>query len=473
MAEEKTSNTQLPATKEIPSSPSAGAGASPAEEPTNPKSEIPNPKQIPNAEGTTPISSCKIASPQEQAIRPATVLEINTSAGGSKSKIGWKVAGVVILALIAIPVWRATTGHAKQATVSALATPVAVTRVTREDLAQELVCDAELRPYQEVDLHSKVAGFLTNITVDIGDRVEAGQLLATLEVPELGDDIQRANAALKRNEQEIARAQAAYEDAHLVYSRLAAVDKAQPNLIAQQELDAALEKDQTTSSSLAAAKAEVDVSRAEIAKLQTMLKYSRIVAPFSGVITKRYADPGALIQAGVSSSTQALPLVRLSQNDKLRLDIPVSIAYVSRIKIGDPAEVHVESCNKTFAGTIARSTRKVDSATRTMEVEVDVPNADLTLIPGMYASVSLRPERREKTLAVPVEAVSRQGVASVMLVNKANKVEQRQISLGLETPTKLEVLAGLTENDLVIIGGQVKPGQLVEPKIAQEGKLVE
>jgi RND family efflux transporter MFP subunit len=240
-------------------------------------------------------------------------------------------------------------------------------------------------------------------------------------------------------------------------------------------LDAAIEKDQTTASALGGAKAEVEVSRAEIGKLQTMLKYSHITAPFPGVITRRYADPGALIQAGISSSTQALPLVRLSQNDKLRLDIPISVSYVTRINVGDPVEVRVESCNQTFTGKIARSTRKVETATRTMEIEVDVPNTDLKLIPGMYATVKMRLEFREKTLAVPVEAVSRQKTATVFVVNKQNKIEARTVTLGLETPEQLEVLAGLSERELVIIGSrtQVREGQVVEPKLVQEAKNIE
>jgi RND family efflux transporter MFP subunit len=256
---------------------------------------------------------------------------------------------------------------------------------------------------------------------------------------------------------------------------LAAVDKAQPNLIAQQELDAAIEKDRTAASGLAAAKAEVDVSQADIAKLETMRKYCRIIAPFSGVITRRYADPGALIQAGISSSTQAMPLVRLSQNDRLRLNISVSVSYVSRINVGDPIEIRVESCNKNLTGRIARSTRKVETATRTMDVEVDVPNESLSIIPGMYASVTLRIDHRDKTLAVPVEAVSRQKSATVFVVTKEHKIEERTISLGLETPHKLEVLSGLNENELVMIGNrtQVKPGQQVEPKPTEQAKVTE
>lgn len=376
-------------------------------------------------------------------------------------RLDWRVGCALLLALIVIPVWRATTGHAKSVVVTMHAPQVAVCKVTREDLTEELVCDAELRPYQEIDLHAKVAGYLETITVDIGDRVKAGQILAKLEVPELRDELNRAKAAQKRTE-------ADYNDAHLIFTRLSFVNKASPNAIPQQDLDTAEAKDHTTEAAIAGAKADVE-------RYETLLAYTRITAPFDGVITRRYADPGALIQAGISSSTQAMPLVRLSQNDRLRLDIPVSVSYVSRIAVGDPVEIHVESCDKSLTGKIARSTRKVDTATRTMDVEVDVPNDALKLIPGMYASVTLRVDHRDKALAVPVEAVSRQKSATVFVVSKDHKIEERTISIGLETPHRLEVLSGLSENELVMIGSrtQIKAGQQVEPKPIEQAKVAE
>jgi RND family efflux transporter MFP subunit len=387
-----------------------------------------------------------------------------------RRRLDWRLIAVAALGLTLVPVWRARTSHAEPRQTVPPALQVAVARVERQDLSQELVCDAEFRPYQEVDLHAKVAGYLESINVDIGDRVKPGQLLATIEVPELADDIRRAEAAQKRNAQEVARAQVAWDDAHLVYSRLSAIAKTQPSLIAQQDLDSALEKDQAAGSALAAAQAEVEVAKAELEKLQTMLKYCRISAPFAGVITERYADPGALIQAGTASSTQTLPIVRLSQNDRLRLDIPVSVSYVSGIKNGDPVAVHVAALEKPFEASIARTSGKVDTATRTMKVEVDVPNPDLKLIPGMYASVALRLDHRDKTLAIPVEAVSRQKACTVFVVNPQNIIEERTVSLGLETPRKYEVLTGLRENELVMIGSrtQVKPGQRVGTKLLEE-----
>ena len=384
-----------------------------------------------------------------------------------KKPLGWRFGLFVVLAAVSIPLYRAVRVHAKADTAPGQIPAVAVVKVSRADLAQELVVDAELRPYQEIELHAKVAGFLESISVDIGDHVEAGQLLAVIEVPELADDLTRAAAMQKRSEQEVTRAEADEEETHLAYSRLVAVGKSQPNLIAQQDLDAASGKDRVAAATLAAAKSQVDVARAEVSKLRTMLKYSRITAPFAGVITKRFADPGALIQAGTASSTQALPLVRLSQNDKLRLVFPLSVSYVARIKMGDPVEVRVESMSRTILGAIARSTRKVDSATRTMEVEVDVANGDLVLIPGTYASVKLALDRRANALTVPVETLARGKTTTVYVVNRENQIEERTLTLGLETASKIEVLTGLNADELVLIGNrtQVKPGQLVAPKL--------
>lgn len=384
------------------------------------------------------------------------------------AKVDWKMGIGLIAVASLIPVWRATVSHAKPTVVADEPLPAAVVKIGREDLSRELVCDAELRPYNEIDLHARVAGYLQRIDVDIGEMVQAGQLLAVIEVPELGDDIDRAKAELNRRSQEVARAQAAFDQAHLVYTRVSAVDKTQPGLVAQQELDAALEKDRGGASALAAVQAEVDVAKAELSKLQTMLKYSRITAPFAGVVTKRYADAGALIQAGTSSSSQTLPLVRLSQTDRLRLSFSVSVSYVPWVRAGDPVQIRVESLDKPIEGRIARLARKVETATRTMIVEADLTNADYKLVPGMYASVLLHLDHRPNVLAVPVEAVSREKADSVLVVGRENRVEDRPVTLGFETPDKIEVLTGLTENDLVVIGhrSQFKAGQFVQPHLS-------
>jgi RND family efflux transporter MFP subunit len=334
---------------------------------------------------------------------------------------------------------------------------VAVAVVTREDLAKEITLQAEFRPYQEIDLHAKASGYLSRINVDIGDSVEAGDLIGVLEVPELEDDLARALAAQQR-------AEADFKEAHLNYVRLTSVSQSRPNLVAQQDLDTAEEKD-------SAAAAAVEAAKADAKKYRTLADYTHIAAPFNGVITKRYADPGALIQAGTSSDTQTKPLIRLSENDRLRLDFSVSAAYAEAMKVGDSVEIHLDDHQEPMTGVISRFSRRITMETRTMETEVEVPNPDLKLIPGMYASVVLKLQRRPQALAIPVEAVSGNTHPTVYVVNLKQEIEERAVQLGLETPTKYEVLSGLHEGEQVMIGNrsQVHTGQKVS---AQPIKLI-
>jgi len=357
---------------------------------------------------------------------------------------------VVLIALIMVRTWYGA-AHADTERPASIPT-VAVVKVDREDLYKEITIPAEFRPYNEVELHAKVSGYVNRINVDIGDKVKTGELLAVLEVPELQDDLDHAIAAQQR-------AAAEYRDAHLAYTRLVEVNKHHPNLIAQQDLDSAEAKDATSAGALAGTKSQVQ-------KYRTMVSYTRITAPFGGVVTKRYADPGALIQSGTSSA-QAMPLVRVSHNNLLRLDFPVSVDYVSGIRLSAPASVIVDSLgNREFEGKIARFSNRIDDSTRTMIVEMEVPNPTLELLPGMYAKVMLKVDQRAHALAVPVEAVGSDS-KSVLIVDAEHHVEERSVKLGIETASKYEVLSGLKEGDLVLLGNaaQVTVGQKVEPRI--------
>jgi RND family efflux transporter MFP subunit len=329
-----------------------------------------------------------------------------------------------------------------------------VAKVTREDLFRQVTIPAEFRPYVEAQLNAKVSGYVKEMKVDIGDKVKAGELLATLEVPELGDELNNAIAVGQK-------AEANYTNAHLIYQRLAAVNQAHPDLVAQQDLDTALANDQAAAAAIAAAKAD-------IGRYRTLVAYTQITAPFDGVVTWRYADPGALIQAGTSSDSQSLPLVRVSDNYLLRLDFPVSVDDVQYLRVGDPVEVRVASAGgRTLRGKITRSTNKVDMDTRTMMFEIEVPNPKLELAPGMYATVVLKVENRPQALAIPIQAVTGKG-RSVLVVNANNEIEAREVTLGVETPDKYEVLSGLKAGETVVVGNprHLQPGQKVQTMVA-------
>jgi RND family efflux transporter MFP subunit len=377
---------------------------------------------------------------------------------------------------------------------------VAVAKATPQDLSHGLVLTAEFAPFQEIEVMAKVAGYVKEINVDVGDRVKQGQLLATLEIPEMADDqarakaaVDRAGAEVKRAQDELRRAESAHEIAHLSFTRLSQVAEQKPGLIAQQEIDDARSKDlvgeaqiAAAKSALAVAKQQVDVNKAELAKVRTLIDYTRVTAPFTGVITKRYADTGSMIQAGTASTTQAMPVVRLSQNSLLRLILPVPESAVPTVHIGQQVEVRVPTLSRNFPGRVARFADKLQLSTRTMDTEVDVPNVSLVLVPGMYAEVDLTLDRKNEVLAIPVTAVdldtgndaqetdsgaSHAGKAvtsgSVLVVTRENQIEMRKVSLGLETSTMVEVRSGLKEGDLVVIGNRagLQSGQQVHPKI--------
>lgn len=371
-------------------------------------------------------------------------------------------------------------GSEKTSVIAHDAPPLVPTvKVGRIDLVNDLVLTAEFEPFQQVDLMAKVSGYVRSISVDIGDRVRAGQILATLEIPEMEDDLTRAAASIDQAQAEIVtasdelrRAEAAHEMVHLSYSRIADVLKREPGLVPQQEVDEAHSRDlvaeaqvSSARSSLKTAEQHARVSRADQGRVETLHKYMTITAPFEGVVTKRYANIGAMIQAGTSS--QAMPVVQLSQNNLLRLILPVPESSVARVRVGETVDVRVPSLNRTFPGRVARLAEKVQPSTRTMDTEVDVQNPSLTLIPGMYAEVNLHIAESRHALAVPLDAVDRSTAAArAYLIGPQGVIHIVPVTLGLETDQSVEILSGLQEGDVVVAGRHagLREGQTVQVK---------
>jgi len=371
---------------------------------------------------------------------------------------------------------------------SSALTSVSVAKVTRQDLTRDLELSAEFRPYQEIDIHAKVSGYLKSIPVDVGDTVKQGQLLAVLEVPEMMQEQAQATASIRRAELEVEKARGEVRRAEIAlgirklsHDRLAEVVKARPNLVAQQELDDVIARYSDAEAQLAAARANLAASEQQVivagankSRVDAMLSYLRISAPFAGMITQRRGDPGALVQAGTASHTQALPVVRLSQIDRLRLVLPVPESVVPRIRLGTPVEVRVDTLRRVVQGTVARFTGRLNSSTRTMETEVDLPNPNGSIMPGMFGFASLRLDQRLDALAVPVQAVDGHGVAaSVMVVGLGGVAEKRKVEAGLETPNLIEIVNGLREGEMVVMTNRnrIKPGSTVEPKLVDGAAL--
>jgi RND family efflux transporter MFP subunit len=361
---------------------------------------------------------------------------------------------------------------------------VGVAKASRKSLERQISLSSELVPFQEIDVYAKESGYVQKLYVDYGSRVKEGQLMAILEIPELEAQLQEDQAAVKNATDEVSRAQhiwKRYQAMHRVldleYTRLFGVAQTRPGLVAQQEVDDAQGKDLAAASevdaaeaALAAAQSSLIVNQSKLAHDQALFAYSRITAPFAGVVTERYANYGTLMQAGTGSSTQVLPLVRLSQDDLFRLVIPVPESDVRYIRVGDAVDVLVPALNRTFPGKVARFSVDVREDTRTMHTEVDVSNPDRVLLPGVYAEATLTLEKKDNVLAVPLEAVSYQGFqGSVFVVNSAGEIENRTVKLGMRTPSEIEVEAGVQEGEQVVVSDRssLKVGQRVHPTVVE------
>lgn len=336
-----------------------------------------------------------------------------------------------------------------------------------DSLQNDLVLTGEFHPYQEVDVMAKVAGYVRAIHVDIGDHVRQDQVLATLEVPEIKDELEKAKAGESAAEANVVTAQASVQRARAAagiakvsFERIQDVATKDRGLVPKQDVDVAQSREAEADAELASAvsalqaaqdaKAEAD---SEYARATAMVQYATIRAPFAGVITKRYANTGSMIQAGISSQTQAMPVVRIAQNDLLRLILPVPVSDAGGVKDGEPVDVNVVSLGRWLKGKVTRYADSVQFSTRTMDTEVDVPNPDGSLIPGMYAEVHLHFGARAHVLSVPLDAVDGMGTtAQQVWVVRNGVVRLTPVTTGLETANRIEVVTGLKAGDQVIVG---------------------
>jgi RND family efflux transporter MFP subunit len=372
-------------------------------------------------------------------------------------------------------------------TANASAVPTARVAVAqRGDIAHVLTLAGQFQPYQVVDVHPKVSGYMKRINVDIGDIVHQGETLAVLEVPELKAELEQSGFQLKQSQEEIARAQQEINRAvamnsalHAESQRLQQAAATRPGLIAQQELDDAQAKDlgsqaqiDSAKAAMAAAQQHAEAASAENERVQALENYTTVTAPIAGVVIWRYADTGALIQGGTNSNNQALPIVRLSQSSLLRLRVPVPEDDIQYVHEGDLLQVRVDAINRSFTGKIVRFTRNVSFETRTMETEVDVENNDLSIAPGMYANTALQLAHAQNVVTIPVEALvlNAHNQRTVYVLDSSNRIQIRAIQVGLQGSKLAQISSGLNPGDRVLIGGQDKyqEGEQVNPLVTSE-----
>ncbi|MGB9203805.1 MAG: efflux RND transporter periplasmic adaptor subunit [Terriglobales bacterium] len=401
---------------------------------------------------------------------------------------------VVIAAVITVVGWLLIEfpGHRARASREdpSMVPTVAVALASRGPIRSSITLSGAFRPYQEVDVHAKVAGYIRRIYVDVGDKVQDKQTLAILEVPELNAqvaganaDIRRSEDAIRRAEHDVKRAESTYTAYHAAYTRLKQASAARPGLIAEQELDDSMAHDHeaeaqvgSARAALAEAQSRLSMANATMDRYASLQAYSRITAPFSGVVTKRYADTGALIQAGTASDTQSMPVVRLAEWSRLRLVVPVPESAVPDLQLGQAIDVAVPALGRTFKGKVARFADSLNEDTRTMHTEIDVENKNDTLVGGMYAETTLVLHQKDSVLTVPIQAVKRTGTnGSVFVVDKSGTVGERSIKLGVDSGARIEVISGVSDGDQVIVGNlnAVQTGQRVRPKLVAQNTAAE
>jgi membrane fusion protein (multidrug efflux system) len=345
---------------------------------------------------------------------------------------------------------------------------VTVIHPHRGDAVETIQLPGDLVGFYEAALHSKVTGYLKSISVDKGDMVRAGQVLADIEVPELHSTLNQAQASLA-----IAR---------VTYDRLKRVQQSDPRLVAQEDVDIAYAKDQE--------------AQAAVGTLTTLAGYTQIIAPFDGVITGRFADPGALIRAGGgdigAGETAGLispgategagghrsgggPILTLADIDKLRVYIYVPEGSYPLIRRGTPAELRFDEFpGRVFHGSVARYATALDLATRTMLTEVDIDNPKHVLYPRSYAHVTLELVRHPNALTIPVAAVNGIGKAARVLVVRSGKVIEVPVTTGINNGNDVEITSGLNTTSMVVAtySSTLSAGQDVNYIVADASRLI-
>jgi RND family efflux transporter MFP subunit len=285
--------------------------------------------------------------------------------------------------------------------------------------------------------------------VDRGDRVRAGDVLAVLDIPEMQDEVAQLEARTKQAEAEVRNAEADVRLQELTVGRLQAIRAEEPGATTQQELDLATGRLEAAQASLAAAQARLGVVRADLARLTTLLGYARITAPYDGIITERFVDPGALVTAGTQS--KPTPIVRIVDASRLRAMVDVPETEVAHLEDGKAARLRLDAYpGRIFVGRVSRFSRALDPKTRTMRAEVLIVNKDGTLAPGMFGSISLDLERREDVLTLTPASVHFQKDQTYVFVAENGRARRVKVICGADDGNVVEIVSGLAGTEAII-----------------------
>ena len=323
-----------------------------------------------------------------------------------------------------------------------------------------LALPGEARPWIESTLYARVNGYVAEWKRDIGDVVRKGDLLATIETPELDDQLTAAQAKLKATQAEVNVAQTNAEFAKTTYGRFTAPG----GIVSEYEHDQKKAEYDSAVAKLNAARAQVNLDEAEVERLSALARFKEVRAPFDGTVTDRRIDIGDLVTAGSTANTS--PLFTLAQADKIRAFVDVPQSATPDIKVGMPAVATArEYAGRPFTGKVARTSRSIDTA-RTLKVEVDIDNQDLALLPGMYVEVSFQTSQAHPSLRIPASALNfRSGGPEAAVVDATGAVRFHDVTIARDMGEYVEIASGLSPGDRVAlnISNQIAEGDRVSP----------
>jgi RND family efflux transporter MFP subunit len=329
---------------------------------------------------------------------------------------------------------------------------VQVTTPHRAAVSRTLTLPGSVEAFEKAKLYAKVAGYLEKIHVDIGDRVKQGQVLAVLDVPEMTMEYAQAEAELTEAKAQHAKVQADYELQKVIHERSKTLRAREA--ITQQDLDEAKAKYEVAAAGVKLAQARIDNTQAHLSKLKTLVDYAKIKAPFDGIVTERFVDPGALIQAATTASVNISPVVTVQRADTVRVFVDVPEPDVPAVDQGDPATLVLSALpQKKFEGVVTRFASALDPSTRTMKVEVDFPNPEGLLHPGMYGNLTLALETRAEVLTLPATALLTERDRTFVYVVEDGKARKVEVTTGIDDGIRVEIVKGLQGTEAVVVAG--------------------
>jgi RND family efflux transporter MFP subunit len=340
---------------------------------------------------------------------------------------------------------------------------VVVAPAQRKDLVRKITLPGTLVGFHETTLYGKVTGYLASISVDKGDTVRRGQTLAVLEIPEMAKEIDQAEAAYQEAVASLNRFKAQAELQSSTYQRYMEVHSKDPDAISTQELDEYRSKAEVARTEVKLAEAKVATARANRDRLITLNAYSRITAPFGGVVTARFVDPGGMIQTATSANQ---PILTIQDLCTVRVYVSVPERDVPFIHNGSEASLTTAAYpGKVFKAAVTRFAEALDPATRTMKTEMDIRNPGHSLRPGMYADVTLELEKRAGALLVPDPALVIEGQHKFVWIVRDGAAHRVSVETGLDDGTQAEIISGLAKGDLIVLTGKetLTDGKAVEP----------